>query len=124
MGYVKHQDRNKKIKERLIHELNIKEDHIITLQRNSIEAYLLVPSAIKRAFPQIGLSEQEIDEFIKRNEGKKNKKQVLDLLLKRGGIEIYDGETVAQIAQAMKENEIDDELKKILHSIHPAPQAK
>ena len=117
-GDTEKEERNKKTKERLVSDLEVKEDRVITLQRSCIEAYLLVPSAIKRAFPQIGLSEQEIAEFIKRNEEKKNKKQVLDLLLKRGGIDTYNGEIGAQIAQAMKDNEIDEELQQILQTIH------
>lgn len=117
-GDTEKEERNKKIKERLISDLELKQDRIVTLQRSSIEAYLLVPSAIKRAFPQIGLSEEEIADFIKRDEEKKNKKAVLDLLLKRGGIGTYNGEIGAQIAHAMKDNEIDEELQKVFQTLH------
>lgn len=124
-GDTEKEARNKKIKERLLKDLDLKEEHSVTLKRDSIEAYLLVPKAIKRAFPQIRLSEEEIEDFIARNEQKKNKKEVLELLLKRGGIGAYDGEIGAQIAQALKDSEIDDELKNIYQLLiqgTPKPQ--
>lgn len=110
-GDTEADEKNKKIKERLISDLKIEQDHIITLKKHSIESYLLIPSTIKRALPLIRLSEEEIDVFFKQNESKKNKKEVLDSLLRRGGIGSYTGELGAQIAQAMREDEIDQELK-------------
>jgi len=124
-GDTEKEERNKKIRDRLNKELRLKEDHIITLEKSSIEAYLLVPSAIKRAFPQIRLSEEEISEFIIRSEQKKNKKQVLEQLLRRGGIDTYSGEIGSQIAQAFKDNEIDEELKSIFQKlVQPIPKSQ
>lgn len=114
-GDTESNEKYKKIKERLIKDLEIEQERIITLQKTSIESYLLVPSSIKRAFPLIHLSENEIDEFIKQRDSKKNKKDVLDLLLKRGGIGAYNGVLGAQIAQAMRDDEIDSELKDIIN---------
>ena len=116
-GDIERDERRKKIKERLVKELNLKEDNIVTLKKSSIEEYLLIPAAIKRAFPQIRLTEQEIEACIKASEAKRNKKEVLDLILKRGGIGSYDGEKGVQIVQAMRENEIDNELKDILNML-------
>lgn len=113
-GDTEKEERNRKIKERLVTTLPLKEDHIITLEKNSIEAYLLVPTAIKRAFPHIRLSIKEISDFISENEKKKNKKEVLRGLLKIGGIDSYNGEIGAQIIQAMTKNEIHKELKDII----------
>jgi len=48
---------------------------------------------------------------------KKNRKEVLHLLLKRGGIEAYDGKVGAQIVQAMKDEEISDELEQMFKSL-------
>jgi len=124
-GDTEKEERNKKIRDRLNKELKLKEDCIITLEKSSIEAYLLVPSAIKRAFPQIRLSEEEISDFITRNEQKKNRKQVLEQLLKRGGIDTYSGEIGSQIAQAFKDNEIDEELKSIFQKLtQPIPNSQ
>lgn len=113
-GDTEKEERNRKIKERLVSTLHLKGDHVITLKRNSIEAYLLIPTAIKRAFPHIRLSMEEISAFISENAQKKNKKEVLRLVLKRGGIDSYNGEIGAQIMQAMTENEIHEELKEII----------
>jgi len=116
-GDTEREEKNKKIKERLLKELNLGESRVYTLEKNSIEAYLLVPAAIKRAFPQIRLSELEIATFIRNNEQKQNKKEVLHLLLKRGGIDAYDGEVGAQIVQAMKDEEIENELKQMFANL-------
>jgi energy-coupling factor transporter ATP-binding protein EcfA2 len=116
-GDTEREEKNKKIKERLVKELNLEQSCIHTLARNSIEAYLLVPAAIKRAFPQIRLSELEIATFIRNNELKQNKKEVLRLLLKRGGVDAYDGEVGAQIVQAMKDEEIELELKQMFTTL-------
>lgn len=116
-GDTENVDRNKKIKEKLLKELKIGEESIFTLKESSIEAYLLNGRAIKRAFPTIGLSRIEIDGLIKSSENKKNKKKVLDNILKRGGIGKYNGKLGAQIAQSMTDKEINEELKGILKSI-------
>ena len=110
-------ERNKKIKEKLVKQLNLDEDYIYTLSKNSIEDYLLNIRAIKRAFPTITLSTSEIRNIIKNNKNKKNKKKVLDYILKRGGIGKYNGKLGAQIIRAMTEREINGELKQIIKSI-------
>lgn len=116
-GDTEREEKNKEIKKRLIEELKLAEDHIVTLQKSSIEAYLLVPAAIKRAFPQIRLSVDEIADFIKKNEQKKNKKEVLESLLKRGGIDVHGAELGAHIAEALKDSEIDEEIKSIFQRL-------
>jgi predicted ATP-dependent endonuclease of OLD family len=104
-------EKNQKIKKRLLEELNIKEENIITLKESSIEAYLLVPSAIKRAFPDISLSQQEISKIIEDGKTKQNKKELLNYILKTGNIGSYDKEKAEIIAKIMTENEINDEIK-------------
>lgn len=116
-GDTENVDRNKKTKEKLLKELKIGEESIFTLKESSIEAYLLNGRAIKRAFPTIGLSRIEIDGLIKSSENKKNKKKVLDNILKRGGIGKYNGKLGAQIVQSMTDKEINEELKGVLKSI-------
>jgi hypothetical protein len=128
-GDTESDEKHKKIKERLISELKIRDDHITTLKRSSIESYLLVPNAIRRAFPLIRLSEDEIASFIQKDESKKNKKEVLDQLLRRGEIGPYTGELGAQIAQVMLDSEIDTELKDVMKNVSQpvtsqAPQEK
>jgi predicted ATPase len=115
-------EKQNKIKERLIKELSIDENHIMTLKQNSIEGYLLVPPAIKRAFPQFKLSEKEIEKFFKDHQDKKNKKEVLNLLFKRGGIYSFNGDMSVQIIQAMHPDEIDIELKNIIEKFHASSQ--
>jgi predicted ATP-dependent endonuclease of OLD family len=110
-------ERNQKIKKRLLEELAIKEENIITLKESSIEAYLLVPSAIRRAFPDISLSQQEILKIIEEGKMRKNKKELLDYILKVGNIGPYDKEKAERIARAMTENEISGEIKDIFNKI-------
>lgn len=107
----------KKIRERLIRQITIPENHILTMKKNSIEDYLLVPEAIKRAFPSIPKSKEEIKEFLDERKNKLNKKVVLDTLFKRAGIGKYDHEKAARIAFAMKSSEIDPDIVRILRTI-------
>jgi len=116
-GDTEKEEKNKKIKDRMIKLLNLSEDNIYTLKKNKVEDYLLKARAIKRAFPTISYSTTEISNVIKRNINKKDKKTVLDQILKRGGIGKYNGLLGAQIIQSMTEKEIDDELRQILNSI-------
>lgn len=112
-----HIEKQEKIKERLLRELNIKNENIITLEESSIEAYLLVPSAIKRAFPNLRLSEEEISRIIERSKDKRNKKEILDFILRSGNVGSYDEEKAESIAKAMLENEINDEIKDLFKKI-------
>jgi predicted ATPase len=124
-GDTEKEEKRKEIKKRLVEELKLSEDHIITLKKSSIEAYLLVPAGIKRAFPQIRLSVEEIADFIKKNDQKKNKKELLESLLKRGGINTHDAEIIARIAEALRDNEIDEEIKGIFQKlIAGSPKSK
>lgn len=116
-GDTEKEERNRKIKEKLVKDLKIGEDSIFTLKENSIEAYLLVGNAVKRAFPEIELSKTEIRKLISQHKSKKNKKKVLSDILKKGGIAKYSGEIGAKIVQNMTDKEIDNELKTILKSI-------
>jgi predicted ATPase len=110
-------EKNKKIKERLLNELNVKDENIITLTETQVEAYLLVPSAIKRAFPNLNLSESEISKMIEVGKNKKNKKELLDLILTKGNVGPYDGEKAGNIAKSFLENEISPEIKEIFKKI-------
>jgi hypothetical protein len=110
-------EKHKKIKERLLSELNIKDENIITLTETQAEAYLLVPSAIRRAFPNLNLSESEISKIIEEGKNKKNKKELLDLILRRGNVGSYDEEKAGIIAKSFLENEINSEIKEIFKKI-------
>ena len=66
--------KNKEVKDALVGSLGIPQERIVTLARNALEDYLMVPGAIKRAFPLIDLSEAEIAALFKEHESKKNKK--------------------------------------------------
>lgn len=107
----------KPTKDRLVKQLSIPEGNIHTLDKNTIEDYLLVPSAIRRAFPQLNLSLEEIRRFFDDQKTKRNKKAVLDSLLKRGGMDGYDGEKGAQIARVMRDSEVDEQIKEIFKQL-------
>lgn len=98
-------------------KINLPEENVTTLNRNSIEDYILVPHAIKRAFPTIPLSEIEIQKFFEENKTKRNKKNVLDALFKRAGLGKYNAEKAAAIASAMTVSEIDPEIKSLLNDL-------
>ncbi len=120
-GDTEADERRKSIKERLLKQLNLPPERILTLEGSSIEAYLLVPSAIHRAFPRLSLSVQEIDAMIESGKLKKNKKQTLDQVLRRGGVPSgYDGEAGQRIAQAMNDGEILEEIKKVFQRVVPS----
>jgi predicted ATP-dependent endonuclease of OLD family len=110
-------EKHREIKKRLLSELNIKDENIITLPENQAEAYLLVPSAIRRAFPNLNLSESEISEIIEEGKNKKNKKDLLDLILRRGNVGSYDEEKARIIAKSFLENEIHPNIKEIFNKI-------
>jgi ATP-dependent Lon protease len=98
------------------------EEAVVVLQKNSIEDYLLVPEAIKKAFPRLNLSTQGIENFLVKNRGKKNKKYLLQSLLKEGGLRTYDKDFAKRIAQKIEKDEIDAELVEKLKTIANAPQ--
>lgn len=107
----------KQVKERLVQQLSIPEANVHTLGKNTIEDYLIVPSAIRRAFPQLNLSLEEVRHYFDEQKNKRNKKTVLDSLLKRGGMEGYDGEKGAQIARVMRDSEVDNQIKEIFKQL-------
>ena len=114
-GDTERRKKHKEIKRRLEKELDIPEDHIITLNKNSIEDYILIPRAIKEAFPEMKMSEDEIKRFLEENKEKKNKKNVLDKLFRKGGMGKYkEKEYGKKIAEKMKIEEIDEEIKKLI----------
>lgn len=59
----------------------------------------------------------EITSLISKHKSKKDKKKILDYILKSGGIGKYNGERGARIVQNMTDREIENELKTILRSI-------
>ena len=123
-GDTEADEKRKNIKVKLTSELKIPEDHIMTLTQSSIESYLLVPTAIRRAFPQIRLSKKEIELFTEKHESKKNKKETLDQLLRKGDVGPYTGELGAQIAQVMLESEINQEMKDIVNKFSQLPTSE
>jgi predicted ATP-dependent endonuclease of OLD family len=110
-------EKHKKVKERLLSELNVKDENIITLTETQVEAYLLVPSAIKRAFPNLNLSESEISKMIEDGKNRKNKKELLDQILRKGNVGPYDEEKAGSIAKSFLENEVNPEIKGIFKKI-------
>lgn len=104
------------IKARLISGLKGK-PLILTLKRNSIEDYLLVPRCVKAAVPSLSLDERDIASFLDNTVAKKNKKLLLDELLKKHAGVKYDGEIGAKIASEMKLEEIEPEIRSIFANL-------
>lgn len=114
--------RTEAVKKRLVGGLQIDPKNVITLKENSIENYLLVPEAIKRAFQDMEMPETEIAEFFKAKCRKKNKKGVLDLLFRRCNLGKYDGDKGAKIVSSMKTEEVHPEIRKIFELISSSRQ--
>lgn len=104
------------IKSRLVSDLPLEQDHLITLTKNSIEDYLLIPRAIKSAFQNLNMSEVDIKDFIDHST-ETNKKLVLDKLFRMGGLPSYKESFGVNISQAMTIDEIDAELKEIINKL-------
>jgi len=111
-----------KIKSRLLKQLNLDPKRIVTLNRTSIEDYLLVPRAIKEAFPAAAKSSEEIQFFLDQRRDKKNKKEVLDLLFRETGVGKYSGEKAARIVERMKRQEIDSEIQCLIKTMAEAAE--
>jgi hypothetical protein len=59
-------NKKKRAVEELIKKVGLPQNRIFYLEENSIENYLLIPHAIKSAFPQSVMSEEDIAVFIKK----------------------------------------------------------
>jgi hypothetical protein len=97
--------------------ISLGRESIYTLQRHSIENYLLIPRAIKTAFPNMSLSEKNIERFLLKNRLRKNKKLVLEALFEKAGLEAYDKNCAKRIALAFNNHEIKAELAHLLTRI-------
>ena len=91
--------------------LSLPDDHVKVLAERSIEAYLLVPSALLRSFPECKRSIQDIVEFVTASRNKQSKKQVLESLLSFCGLPRYSKEIAGKIASNLLEEEIGADLK-------------
>jgi hypothetical protein len=103
--------RNKKTMEYLMKRISLPKNQVITLRKNSIEDYILVPRAIREAFSELKANENEINEFFKQRSSKRNKKKVLDELFRNYGLPKYcEVDDARRITKAMRRDEIDNEL--------------
>jgi predicted ATP-dependent endonuclease of OLD family len=90
---------------------------VYTLQKSSIESYLLNPKAIVEAYPAKKLNIKDIQEFLNELQSKKNKKTVMELLFTKFKIGSYSKESAKRIASKFGDNEIDVELRFLLTKI-------
>lgn len=109
--------RKKRIKNILMKQISLPQNHILTLKKNSIEDYLLVPTAIKRAFPSALKSVEDIGTFLKLRKTKRNKRSVLQDLFAHLGLGKYDYKKAVCIVSKMRISEIDDEIKQVLNRV-------
>jgi len=92
---------------------------IVNLRRRTIENYLLVPRAIKAAFPGISVDEASIARYFQENMTKKNKKEVLTWFFKKHANVTYDGHVGATIVHNMYLSEVAPEIRSIFASVNP-----
>ncbi|WXG43846.1 MAG: AAA family ATPase [Promethearchaeati archaeon SRVP18_Atabeyarchaeia-1] len=119
-GDTDKKQRNKEIKDRVMKDLDIPEENIITLKKNCIEAYLLVPEAIKKAYPRIRYSTEQIARIIEDHEGTQNKKKVLSEILAGGNAGSYDLEKARRITESIPPDKIDGNIKEAFEQIEGA----
>ena len=110
------QEKRKKVIQ-ILKRRSITANHVYTLQKNSIENYLLNPQSISRAYPKKELDEEIIQEFFEKTKNKKNKKRVLQLLFEQFNLGSYNEKTAELIASKTEVNEIDPEIKQLLKKI-------
>jgi hypothetical protein len=91
--------------------------NILILSKNSIEDYLLNATAIKKAFPNLLMTNEQISEFLEQNNTRRNKKSVLDSLLQRSGTGKYDEYSARRIAMHFDTSQIDDEISRFFSLI-------
>jgi predicted ATPase len=94
--------RTRRIKERLVADLNLPDEHTLTLEQSEAEGYLLDPAAILKAFPEkIPLTEERLERRLAPFRGKRNQKKGLDDLFQEYNIGRYSGDQGAKIARAL-----------------------
>ncbi len=92
---------------------------IVDLRQRTIENYLLVPRAVRAAIPDISVDEAGIANYFRQNTTKKNKKEVLDSMLKKYADVSYDGHIGATIVENMLLSEVDPEIRSIFANVSP-----
>jgi hypothetical protein len=110
-------DTSEEKRRKIINLVSISANRTYTLQKRSIEDYLLNAKAIVRAYPEMRLSEKAIEAFFSETDRKKNKKSVLQLLFQRFKIGSYDKDNAKKIASNFEVEEISFELKTLLSNI-------
>lgn len=109
--------KRKKIRENLIKRYSNKADNIYTLSKNMIENYLLNSKSIKKAYPKIKHSKDDIKKIIERNIKKSNRKNTMNYILSPGGIGSYNKHRAKRIAQYFDIEDIDEEIKHLFSNI-------
>lgn len=120
-GDTRNDVRNNKARLALTNRLHLPANQVITLKKNSIEDYLLVPRAIwsvlRGLVPSISASQTDIANFIAANSGKKGKNLLDDMFRQYGGIAYKEAIHAVQIAKVLTPSEIDPELSGIITTI-------
>ncbi|MDG6918027.1 MAG: hypothetical protein JRN62_01060 [Nitrososphaerota archaeon] len=99
------------MKQATIERAGLPNDSVVTLTKSTIEDYMLCPAAFARAFPTI--KSAEVQELLAADT-RRNKKDVLDRILKGLDIGKYDREKAGRIADAMEPSEIDEEIRDLI----------
>ena len=100
--------------QRIRQELGLPSRCVKVLQENSIEGYLLVPSAILRAYQVEGVTQQELEEFIEDRRTKQNRKSVLEAVLSRCGVAKYTVAVAREVASSLNLDEINPQLRSFI----------
>jgi len=113
-GDTKNNEKMKNIKNRLLKDVQHKEIQIFTLNKNTIENYLINSKSIKKAYPKIKDSKRKIRTFL---ESKKNKKVLFNKLFISNDLGHYDSVKAENISKNMELGDIDKEIHELLKKL-------
>ncbi len=96
-------DRTRRGKQRLVEQLELPPNRIVTLDVGEVESYLFDSGAIVRAFYGIGVTEAELEQRLAGCRSQADPKRILHELLRDLKLGGYDAQAGARIASAMNE---------------------
>jgi predicted ATPase len=96
-------EQSSRTRKKLVEQLKLPEQQVITLDYPELEGYLLDPAAILRAFPAVTLSAVELESRLDPARTLPNQKKALSEVLTQFRIGEYDSRLGARIAEVMDE---------------------
>lgn len=113
-------EQSSRTRKKIVEQLKLPEQQVITLDFPELEGYLLDPVAILRAFPAITLPTADLDARLDPARTLPNQKKALSELLTQFRIGDYDSRLGARIAEVM--DQIPTPIRQLFEQIDAASQ--